>query len=1182
MKLRRLEIGLLPGIDKSFELKDLGDGMNVIIGPNGIGKSSLSRALVSLLWREGAGKAQIVASARFDSDRGAYSVTREASLWRWELDGIQSDAPSLPPFHQSQCFFLGLRDLLDPTGHAGSDVARAIREEMSGGYNLADIAKPFDVGGPLRRAQGTRRKCGEAQKIVHSAEREQALLQEREAGLEELSAKLERASRAGERCQSFETGIQLLDERVTLAECEAQLDDLPQSLAKISGGESSELSRLDTQLQDKHKARLLATGELDVAMDAAKASGLVEPISATTLGTARRKAKELADLEAQLRSAERELQAMTSAVHDAGRPLGAAADHELELSLDDGESLFAFLRAADSVATGLEGVDEQLEVLETEASPEGGYSLQQLRRGIDQLRNWLRSPELVALPVSVASAPAPTSKALLGLAIALSLLGLALGLLVDSVLFGLVALGVGLLLGARWKATDQRDEDTASTPQVEDVRARVQRDYEPGLAPLGDWSESEVASTLRQLEDDAAGVAIDERDALACQKRRGELQARRKRLVEESAQTDARGRQIAEQLGLEEVPGVAHLVDCARAMDQLREARTKRSFAAGAVAELRDQLNGLLGELAEQLRELGQGKAGDSATAMAILEDLVRRDQAFENAGQETRRLLTRIQGLDAEVEKLEAGSHTIYVGAGIEVGQRAELDRAVSQVEQFKSLESDRKSQAKTIARMEQQLQNAGEGALIEMTLEQLSKEHEQSKSAAGEVEKLHGEKAAIEGEVRRIREGHAIEEGLSAKEKSLDQLEATRREAMLACAGTFLVESITKEHDKDSMPRVLGDARQLFSDFTHDEYDLRIAPQNDKSFVAFERRTEKMRELGELSDGTRIQLALAARLAFVKQAERGHPLPLFLDEALDHSDAGRFHAIARSLGKMAAVDGRQVFYLTSDPADITRLQSAFDEENAGEIRVIDLAHERGRDSAIQSAAELQVAPRPPVPSPHDLTPEQYGAKLGVPQFNPRRGAPAQHLFYVLGDDLATLKDLLERPIEFVGQWQGFSENGNPNVKDFEARGGAPAELAQRANLLRVFCDLWLEGRGKSVGRAALESSGAISDAKLEATTQIAQDLNGDAQALIAALLDRTTHPLAKRFHKKMANALQSYLLDEGYIDPRPPLDEPGLTAKALACHAAAVLPASTTNQLLHRWWSYAESSLVGSPSEV
>ena len=40
------------------------------------------------------------------------------------------------------------------------------------------------------------------------------------------------------------------------------------------------------------------------------------------------------------------------------------------------------------------------------------------------------------------------------------------------------------------------------------------------------------------------------------------------------------------------------------------------------------------------------------------------------------------------------------------------------------------------------------------------------------------------------------------------------------------------------------------------------------------------------KLSDGTRAQLILAARLAFAEEAEQGAALPLFLDEALDHSD--------------------------------------------------------------------------------------------------------------------------------------------------------------------------------------------------------------------------------------------------------------------------------------------------------
>ena len=39
MKLQRLRIEHLAGIDRPFELEGLEDGLNIIIGPNGIGKS---------------------------------------------------------------------------------------------------------------------------------------------------------------------------------------------------------------------------------------------------------------------------------------------------------------------------------------------------------------------------------------------------------------------------------------------------------------------------------------------------------------------------------------------------------------------------------------------------------------------------------------------------------------------------------------------------------------------------------------------------------------------------------------------------------------------------------------------------------------------------------------------------------------------------------------------------------------------------------------------------------------------------------------------------------------------------------------------------------------------------------------------------------------------------------------
>ena len=48
------------------------------------------------------------------------------------------------------------------------------------------------------------------------------------------------------------------------------------------------------------------------------------------------------------------------------------------------------------------------------------------------------------------------------------------------------------------------------------------------------------------------------------------------------------------------------------------------------------------------------------------------------------------------------------------------------------------------------------------------------------------------------------------------------------------------------------------------------------------------------ELSDGTRIQLLLACRLAYLEEAEGDTKTPLFLDEVLSTTDPERFTAVA------------------------------------------------------------------------------------------------------------------------------------------------------------------------------------------------------------------------------------------------------------------------------------------------
>ena len=137
MKLHRLAIERLSGIDRPFALEELGDGLNVIVGPNGIGKSRLCAAVRALLWPDrDVGDGGLAASAVFEHQGARWHVSRDGSAYRWQRDGIDSEPPTLPGSRLDACFFLGLRDLLDNSDRAGQDLASEIRTQMSGGFDL--------------------------------------------------------------------------------------------------------------------------------------------------------------------------------------------------------------------------------------------------------------------------------------------------------------------------------------------------------------------------------------------------------------------------------------------------------------------------------------------------------------------------------------------------------------------------------------------------------------------------------------------------------------------------------------------------------------------------------------------------------------------------------------------------------------------------------------------------------------------------------------------------------------------------------------------------------------------------------------------------------------------------------------------------------------------------------------
>jgi len=379
-------------------------------------------------------------------------------------------------------------------------------------------------------------------------------------------------------------------------------------------------------------------------------------------------------------------------------------------------------------------------------------------------------------------------------------------------------------------------------------------------------------------------------------------------------------------------------------------------------------------------------------------------------------------------------------------------------------------------------------------------------------------------------------------------EALAARREEAFEAAAAALLLDRVEEEHREVAQPPVLQRASGWFGAFTHHRYTVRVADTGE--LVAQESDSGALRRLEELSDGTRAQLLLAARIAFATHAEGGVAVPLILDEALSIADPDRFDAVAEALLLLAA-EGRQILYLTANPHDCARWNRLCAAHGGEPPHTIDLAAVRTGQGALDIDA-LTVAPADAVLSPDGLTAEAYGAALGVPPPDPARPA-ALHLFHLLRDELDLLYRLLAGArVATVGQWRTLSRGGGG-----AAVAGGPAAVAH----LDALCDLaegtlaaWQVGRGRPVDRAVLTASDAVSDRYLAPLAEVAAEVGGDARLLLSRLERSGKDPRTHGFRASKRELLTTYLREEGYLDSRDPLDDEALRARLLGELAPAI----------------------------
>lgn len=1159
MILKRLLIHRLPGIGQPFEIEAEGSGIHVIFGPNGIGKSSICRALEGLYWEDRGSFRHTSVTGEFDWDGTIWRAEREGTIVRWRRDGEGRIPPVLPPSRHHNCFFLRLRDLLDPSHESTSGIASEIRRQMSGGFDLDGIASELFTPVTIHRMRKEKNNFNKARDEVQKEVNLQSNLQRRVDQLEELKSQLRKAETAARRLPQVDRASGLAERREESTRIEERLGIMPNALANLTGKEHDDLGGLRKQLTQQEASDHEFERKLQEARARGEESGLSCPLEQAELATWRDKADELERVELELKQARTKCASARGELDAALKAVGGKDVDKAALTLPNHAELFEYLRAAQEQASRVHSINERLRLLKRVKSSglNPQQELEKRRSGVDALRAWLRA----RLP-SVGG----TRWTWVLAGISLLAVGAVLGWWVDPRLALLAALGAGIAVAATFMGKLSASDGNGASSEN---RSGARKSFENlGLEGPEAWDISSVSSRLREMESETAELQASMQRARDRDVERESLKNELEGLSERESDLATRRQELKERLGLDALPPDAELVDFARALDHLRGAQGGHEAANGKVKQLETSHGKLLADLAGILKRHGEPQPEDAAAAKARLNNLAKRNGMLEKALGEEQSIATQKEQNFVQRETTRVAIERIYAEAGLEEGDEQGLVSLLERLPEYRKLIGEKRDLESKNDLDRKELKRGGEAELTELETHSIEKLKRKLETTSSQNSRLRDEIAEVRNKRDEARGGNKLQDLIAEREEARANLRSLRDDALFVEAGNFLLKEVEEEHEQAQLPRVLKRSGDHFSRFTLHNYELRLEKSDAQPRLsAVELRSGKVRQLDELSAGTRAQLLLAARIAYTEEVEQGKVMPLFLDEALDQSDPQRFQAITANLGCVARDQGRQIFYLTSDPLDVDRIRDALATEGCDIAAEIDLGRIRTGQVSVKGPQDLRIDPEKPVPEPDGLSPEEYAALLKVPTFRPILGFAEQHVFYILWDDLPLLRDFLDNRIERGGQWKTVS--GTPLAEKLGSRSIDADQIGLRLDLLEAFCGLWQEGRGRPVDRDVLIESGAVSKVFLEKVITIAKELSGDPQRLVAMLRDRGDDRL-RGFRTKSIDQLQEYLTENGILDHRPILTKAELLRRALTTPAANQLPEGVAKACLQRWWGW------------
>ena len=1117
--IKDLSIRKMPGLSRGLPtFQGLNPQVNLIYGVNGSGKSSTARLISAMIWRMALSELEAEASWMIGSDR--WVVRAEGGRARMQKNGVESSLDMLPAVEGANRYMLALDELM-------IDNAREMAEEILrlsiGGYDLAKASRALKYSSSVeRRNAGAFSAFEAAKQRYHEVYTRQEKVKVEERDLPGLLKEKTAAENARVQLEWFKKLAAWLEAKQKADAAGEALAAYPPIMGTLTGKEYSDIEALEKDIQNATLAIAVAESEMSKQGKLVEQTGLpAAGLPPTVLGEAEEIVRLLEEQEKELRVKAAAVEASKAKEQAALNQLGAGKDPSSwsGLMVEDLALVDEQLRRHHLTLSERQALEEMIAALQIQSPGQVLASVDQLNAGVGILSRWLQA--------SSDSGIAPW------LPWALSVTGIATAVAVEFAgVWGFVGIGllvVALMLGMRRRTNDGIE--------LQDEYGRL------GLEMPAAWDKAGVITVMdglvKQLKEsvwqDELRVKMDlyQRELKNLGPKLEELRAGRVRLEA--------------KLGL--LPG-APLPSELKTFDtlywflkQVSEWALLHRERVGVETEW-ESLDSTMQETLKKLNVLvepyGLGAASDGPSARTRFERLRSLDEDWEDAQLAIREATAKREtNLNTKTE-LQIRLDAIYTGLQLQDGEKKEKARAlVAQKEEYgrgkQHLDQSMGALSTRRAELEQHpLFGVKQGELESLPLDQVRELMQVSTKKAEGLAVVSTKISEINGRIQLLRQSDDLEIALTNKMAAEDGLMDLYESNLSAVTGQLILNSLTKTLSDENQPVVYRRAKEIFSRVTHGRYSL-IPPVAGE--VAAFRADDTVQgwghSLNELSTGTRVQLLLSVRLAFVEEQEQGVRLPLLADELLATTDEHRAEAVIETLAEFCR-EGRQLFYFTAQKEEVEKWHRYLADKPDLSYTLWELdgqANEVVR--FVPTGASIPpLSFQRDIPEPAGRSHEEYGRLLQVEGFDLMNSEPIALPLWYLIDDPEMVYKLYRKRIQHWGELSALLiHNGQPT--------GWTAEMttAVRAltELLARYQELYRQGRAWRIDRQVLVESDSISDAFMERVVEVLGNVDGDPRELIRALRSKEV----PGFRTASIDDLEKFLLEEGYIDDRESLSE-------------------------------------------